>query len=206
MLQTHEQNSVYTVWCLAAQSCPTLCDPMDCSPPGSSVHGDSPGKNTGVGCHSLLQEIFPTLGSNLGLLHCRQILFCLSHWEAQDWTQMHVYLSCPCPWFPTPPSSIAQGKGSPYYSKVPSCCQPLPRHQLSANVVSSRRFWGCGLWANELRLISLYWQSQKEERVSQGIVRDPWVRESPGQGYFIIVIIINWYFQRCRDSLLMNNC
>ena len=38
----------------------TLCDPMDCSLPGSSVHGDSPGKNTGVGCRALLQEIFPT--------------------------------------------------------------------------------------------------------------------------------------------------
>ena len=33
---------------------------MDCSPPGSSVHGDSPGKSTGVGCHALLQGIFPT--------------------------------------------------------------------------------------------------------------------------------------------------
>ena len=33
---------------------------MDCSPPGSSVHGDSPGENTGVGCHALLQGIFPT--------------------------------------------------------------------------------------------------------------------------------------------------
>ena len=32
------------------QSCPTPCNPMDCSLPGSSVHGDSPGKNTGVGC------------------------------------------------------------------------------------------------------------------------------------------------------------
>ena len=42
------------------QSCLTLCDPMDCSPPGSSVHGDSPGKNTRVGCHVLLQSIFPT--------------------------------------------------------------------------------------------------------------------------------------------------
>ena len=42
----------------------TLCDPLDCSPPGSSVHGDSPGKNTGVGFHFLLQEIFLTLGSN----------------------------------------------------------------------------------------------------------------------------------------------
>ena len=36
------------------------CDPMDYSPPGSSVHGDSPGKNTRVGCHALLQGIFPT--------------------------------------------------------------------------------------------------------------------------------------------------
>ena len=38
---------------------------MDCSPPGSSVHEDSPGKNTGVGCHALLQGIFPTQESNL---------------------------------------------------------------------------------------------------------------------------------------------
>ena len=69
-----------TVLCLDAQSCPTLCDPMDCSSLGSSVHGDSPGKNTGVGCHALLQGIFPTQGSNPGLLHCRQILlYCLSH-------------------------------------------------------------------------------------------------------------------------------
>ena len=46
-----------TCVCLPAQSCLTLCDPMDCSPPGSSVHGNSPGKNTGVGCHALLQRI-----------------------------------------------------------------------------------------------------------------------------------------------------
>ena len=56
-----------------------LCDLMDCSPPGSSVHGDSPGKNTGVGCHFLLQGIFPTQGLNPGLPHCRQILYRLSH-------------------------------------------------------------------------------------------------------------------------------
>ena len=65
---------------LVAQSCLTLCNSMDSSPPGSSVHRDSPGKNTGEGCHSLLQGIFPTKGLNLGLLHCRQILYCLSHW------------------------------------------------------------------------------------------------------------------------------
>ena len=57
------------------QSCLTLRDPMDYSPPGSSVTGDSPGKNTGVGCHVLLQGIFPTQGSNPGLL-------CLLYWQA----------------------------------------------------------------------------------------------------------------------------
>ena len=41
------------------QSYLTLCNPMDYSPPGSSAHGDSPSKNTEVGCPALLQEIFP---------------------------------------------------------------------------------------------------------------------------------------------------
>ena len=67
------------VLCLVAQSCPTLCDPMDYSPPGSSVHGDSPGKNTEVGCHALLQGSLLTQGSNTGLPHCRWILYRLSH-------------------------------------------------------------------------------------------------------------------------------
>ena len=40
-------------------SCPTLCDPMDCSPPGSSIHRNFPGKNIGVGCHFLVQGIIP---------------------------------------------------------------------------------------------------------------------------------------------------
>ena len=57
-------------------SCPTLCDPMDCSLPW-----DFPGKNTGVGCHFLLQDIFPTQGLNPGLLHCGQTLYPLSHRE-----------------------------------------------------------------------------------------------------------------------------
>ena len=50
------------------QSCPTLSDPMDCSPPGSSVHGDSLSKNTGVDCHTFLQEIFPTQRLNPSVL------------------------------------------------------------------------------------------------------------------------------------------
>ena len=61
------------------QSCQTLGDPVDCSPPGSSVHVDSPGKNTGVGCHVLLQGIFPTQGSNPDLPHCKGILYYLSY-------------------------------------------------------------------------------------------------------------------------------
>ena len=58
------------VLCLVAHSCPTLCDPMDCSPsgpmdcspPGSSVHGDSSGKNTRVECQALLQGNLPKPG------------------------------------------------------------------------------------------------------------------------------------------------
>ena len=57
------------------QSCLTQCDPMDCSPLDSSVHGNSPGKNPGVACHVHLQGIFLTQGSNLHLL-------CLLHWQA----------------------------------------------------------------------------------------------------------------------------
>ena len=69
---------------LVTQSCPTLCDPRDCSQSSSSVHRDSPGKNTGVDCHVLLQGIFPTQGSNPGLLHCRQILYSLNH-QGSPW-------------------------------------------------------------------------------------------------------------------------
>ena len=61
------------------QLCLTFCDPRYCNLPGSSVHADSPGKNPGVGCHSLLLGIFPTQGSNPDLPHCRQVLHHLSH-------------------------------------------------------------------------------------------------------------------------------
>ena len=67
------------VTCLVAQPYLTLCKPMDCSLPHSSVHGDSPGKNTGVDCHTLFQGIFPTQELNWSFLHCRQILYQLSY-------------------------------------------------------------------------------------------------------------------------------
>ena len=56
---------------------------MNYSPPGSSVHGDSPGKNPGVGCHALLQEIFPTQGMNPSLL-------CLLRWQAGSLPLSHL--------------------------------------------------------------------------------------------------------------------
>ena len=54
---------------MCAKLCLTLCDPMDCSPPGSSVHGIFLGKNTGDGDHFLLQGIFLTQESNPCLLY-----------------------------------------------------------------------------------------------------------------------------------------
>ena len=61
------------VLALVVQPCLTLCNPTRLL-----YSWDSPGKNTGVDSHSLLQGIFLT--QNLGLLHCMQILYCLSHW------------------------------------------------------------------------------------------------------------------------------
>ena len=85
--------------CLVAQLCPTLWDARDCRPPGSSIYGDSPVKNTGVDCHALLHGIFPTQGSNPGLPHYRQILYNLSHqrsplleWLLLKKTRMSVLL------------------------------------------------------------------------------------------------------------------
>ena len=75
--------SMCCVLCLVTQSCTTLCNPMDYSQPVSSVHGDSPGKNTGVDCHALVQVIFPTQGWNPGLPHCMQILYHLSQQGSQ---------------------------------------------------------------------------------------------------------------------------
>ena len=61
-----------TIVCVHAKSLqlyPTLCDLVDCSLPGSSVHGESPGKSTRVSNNALLHGIFPTQGSNLCLLY-----------------------------------------------------------------------------------------------------------------------------------------
>ena len=83
---------LYFSFSIITQWCPTLCDPMDCSPPGSSDHGYSPGKNTGVGWHALLQGIFPTQGWNPGLPHCRWILYHLSHQGSPSASSINRFL------------------------------------------------------------------------------------------------------------------
>ena len=67
-----------------ATLCLQLCDPMDGSQPGSSVLGHSPGKNAGVGCHALLQGIFPTQGLNhISWVFCTAVeSLLLSHRES----------------------------------------------------------------------------------------------------------------------------
>ena len=73
--QLHILMCVYIGMCVCqVASVMSVSDHMDCSPPGSSVHGDSPGKNTEVDCHALLQGIFLTQGLNPGLLY-------LLHWQ-----------------------------------------------------------------------------------------------------------------------------
>ena len=72
------------ILCSVTQSCPTLCNPMNCSLPGSSIHGDSPGNNIGVDCHGFLQGIFPTQGSNPHLL-------CLLQWQVDFYTESELH-------------------------------------------------------------------------------------------------------------------
>ena len=69
--------------CSVAKLCPTLCDPMDCSTPGSSVLHYLPGKNTKVSCHFFLWGIFLTQGLNPCLL-------CLLHWQADSVPLRHL--------------------------------------------------------------------------------------------------------------------
>ena len=121
--EEEEQATERKCLCSVAQSRPTLCEPMDCSLPGSSVHGDSPSKNTGVGCHALLQRIFPTQGSNSGLLHCRQILYWLSH-QGSAWTKPNSILLIAVP-FVTLDWYCGDKHGAVYTSKGNGELRPL---------------------------------------------------------------------------------
>ena len=88
---------IYTQLPCVVLNCLVVSDslqPLFRSPPGSSVHGDSPGKNTGVGCLALLRGIFPTQGSNPSLLHYRKILYCLSHHGSSRILEWVAYPFC----------------------------------------------------------------------------------------------------------------
>ena len=100
--------------CLVTQSCPILWGPMDCS----SVHGDSPGKNIGEGFHALLQVIFPTQGLNPGLLHCRQILYYLSH----QIIIREVQIKATMRYLPTSQNAAATAKS---LQSCPTLCDPI---------------------------------------------------------------------------------
>ena len=76
---SHQPMSVCCIPTQHAQLCPTLCDPMDCSPPGSSIHGILQAKVLEWVAISFSRGMFPTQGSHPGLSHCRQMLYHLSH-------------------------------------------------------------------------------------------------------------------------------
>ena len=109
------------LWVLVAQLCWTLLQPHGLH---QALLRNSPVKNTGVGSHSLLQKIFPTQGSDLGLLHWRQILYRLSHQKPQvaKWWRIHLpiqEMQVQSPgegkWQATPvlPPAKSQGQRSP---------------------------------------------------------------------------------------------
>ena len=81
---------------LVAQSCPILCDPLDSSPPGSSVHGLLQARILEWVSISFSRGIFPSQGLNLNLLHCKQMLYCLSHqgsphfYSRQQWPPTYL--------------------------------------------------------------------------------------------------------------------
>ena len=102
---------------LVAQSCPTLCDPVDCSPPGSSVHGISQARILEWG--AIIQVIFPTQGLNPGLLHYRQIPFCLSQQRSPKNQGSQLF------------KSQSKGKNQEHWSpRVENVCSHSSREQI----------------------------------------------------------------------------
>ena len=108
MVRWHHQ--LYGKESEVAQSCPTLCDPMDCSLLGSSVW-NFPGKSTGVSCRFLLQGVFPTGDRlNLGLPHCRQTV-CHQSQHGSPSTQCTWVKASSGRWWRTGKSSVLQCMG-----------------------------------------------------------------------------------------------
>ena len=137
-----------SVKALVAQSCVTLCDPMDCSPTGSSVHWYSPGKYMGVS--SLFQGIFATQLLNLDLLHCRH-----SH---QEIVALRCFLSFYC-----------TGKWISYtYTYISSFSLHTLTHIIMCCAVLSHSIMSDSLWPHGLKLASLLcpWGFSRQEHWS----------------------------------------
>ena len=160
--------SLYVIFlCLVTQTCSTLCNSMDCSPPGSSVHGDSPGKTTGVGCHALLLGIFLTQGWNLDVLHCRWILYRLNHQGSEvKWLPLsHVWL------FVTPWAIQSMEFSRPDYwayvifnlvkltlSQIPFCFVELIGYLISISVATFYIFF----WLMLMNFGLIWWYTDEE--------------------------------------------
>ena len=97
---------------------------MDCSTPVSFLHGDAPGKNTELGCHPLLQGIFPTLGFNLALPCCRQIFYPLS---PQGSPRILEWVAIPSPGDPLNPG-IKLGSPALQVDSLPAESQGKPKN------------------------------------------------------------------------------
>ena len=146
---------------------------MVCSSPGSSVHGDSPGKNTGVGCHSLLQGSFPTEESNPGLPYYRWILYHLSHQGSPPHTLTPhsllaegIYSNCPVSDSTTTYSLtwVASPGGIQYYKPL------IFYNQYTLNFFVIRRIYSP----------TPRWHSGKESTYQCRRCKfDPWVRKIP---------------------------
>ena len=130
---------------------------MDCSLPDILYPWDSSGKNTEVGCYSLFQEIFPTQGSNLGLLHCKQILYDLSHhffcFDSMyiEETSINFDFSCSCDGF----SFKLVYDHFPWYSSILSCWSWVQSQEAHIDVLIKSRFWTSLNWPfRQLRCIA----------------------------------------------------
>ena len=126
---------------------------MDCKPSGSSIYGNLQARNTGVGCHFLLQGIFQTQGWSLGLLCCGQTIYHLSHQGS--------FSCCEAP-----------ALGHVGFNSCGSCSQ-APEHTGSVAVVHGLSFSeACGIFLDQgLNPYLLHWQADSLPLSHQGSLR-----------------------------------
>ena len=132
---------------------------MDCSPPGSSVHRDSPGKNAGVGCHALLQGIFSTQGSNTVLPHCGQILKHLNHQGSPRILEWAAYPFSSRTSWPRNPTRVSCIAGDFFTS-----CTTQEASNLSS-VFSAESHW------SKLSIHNNFSQTQQPDQVTAPLLR-----------------------------------